>query len=83
MHDQPNLGEVAGLEARMDAAVLALMLDDDAQRPWADTEVCREVGDDVGASDALDRLEASGLIHRLSGFAWATRPALRAAQIEP
>ena len=65
----------------MDAAVLALLLDDDAQRPWSEAEVCREAGDDLGARDALDRLHAAGLVHRLDGFVFATRPALRADRL--
>jgi len=82
MHDERTLSAVDAEEAQMDAAVLALLLDDDAQRPWADAEVCLAVGDNVAGTDALDRLHAAGLIHRVSGFVWATRPALRSAQIE-
>lgn len=82
MHDEPTFDRVEVEENQTDAAVLALLLHPDNQRPFSDAEVARETGAAPHlALDALDRLEAAGLIHRLSGFVWAARPALRASQI--
>jgi len=75
---QDHRNRVAIEDDQMDTAVLALMLDDEHQRPWADDEIVREIGSVNGATDSLDRLHGAGLIHRLEGFAWATRPALAA-----
>jgi hypothetical protein len=71
---------VAGDEGRIDLAVLSLLLDDHA-RPWSDDEVAREVGDESAARDALARLYGAGLVHRLGGFVFATRPALHGARL--
>ena len=80
MHDDRNPVQIT--EDQTDAAVLAVLLDPDSQRPVSEEEVRREVGTEAHfALDALDRLEAAGLVHRVSGFAFATRPAVRAAQI--
>lgn len=67
-------------EERIDTAVLGLLLGDHA-RPWSDDELAREVGDATAAADARSRLYGSGLVHRVAGFAFATRTALRAAQL--
>lgn len=69
MHDQPN----------PDRAMLGVLLDRDAQRPWSEDEIEREIGS--GATDCLNTLYAAGLIHRLGGFVWATRAALVADEI--
>jgi hypothetical protein len=63
-------------DARIDSAVLGLLLDPEEQRPWSDHELAREIGDDVATTDSLARLSGAGLIHRHDGFAWATRAAL-------
>lgn len=68
-------------EARTDAAILSLLLDADAQRPWAEEEVAREVGEPLAVTDSLARLSAAGLVHRLEGFVFASRAALRAAEL--
>jgi hypothetical protein len=67
-------------EEQIDLAVLTLLLDDHA-RLWSDDEVVREVGDRIAAVDSLARLCGAGLVHRLDGFVFATRPALRGAQL--
>lgn len=40
-------------------------------------EVAREVGDQLVVTDALARLHGAGLVHRLDGFVWLTRAAVR------
>lgn len=66
-------------EDQIDGALLGLLLMDGSQRPWSEDEIARELKADV--SDSLSRLYGGGLIHRLHGFAWATRAALLAEQI--
>jgi hypothetical protein len=66
----------------VDAVILGtLLLDPDAQRPWALFEIENEIGDPVAVSDSLGRLARAGLIHRLDRFVFASRAALRADQI--
>jgi hypothetical protein len=69
MHDQRN----------PDRAILGMLMDHATQRPWSEDEIEREVGS--GARQSLDALHGAGLIHRLGGFAWATRAALAADQL--
>jgi hypothetical protein len=69
MHDQPN----------PDRAVLGILLDRDAQRPWSESEIEREIGSST--ADCLNMLHGAGLIHRLCGFVWATRAALVSDEI--
>lgn len=64
-----------------DAVILEVLLEDDGQRPWSVDEVARVVEDPVAASDGVGRLARAGLVHRLDGFVFASRAALRAAQI--
>ena len=80
MHEQRS--SLAVEEARRDHAVLGVLLGEDAQRPWTVDEVAREIGDELATTDSLARLRAAGLVHRLEGFVFATRPAVRAAQLE-
>jgi hypothetical protein len=79
MRDKSGLS-AADEEERIDTAVLALLLDDHG-RPWSDDEVAREVGDPMATTDSLARLHGAGLIHRLGGFVFATRTALRGARV--
>lgn len=78
MHDERT---PAVDDDRADAAILDLLLHDEHQHPWADTEVARDVGDQLTAADALSRLERAGLVHRRDGFVFPTRAARRAAQL--
>jgi hypothetical protein len=69
-------------EAQREQAILTMLLDTDAQRPWLVDEVARELAcDRAPASDALTSLHRSGLIHGCGDFVWATRAALRASEI--
>ncbi len=79
MHDDRS--PVGEDEDRDDAAVLALLLDSDNQRPWSTDKLLREIGDRVTMADSLARLFAAGLVHRCGEFVFATRPALRAARL--
>jgi hypothetical protein len=66
-------------DATIDSAVLGLMICAGGERPWARDEIDRAIGEDT--TDSLNRLYAAGLIHRLDGFAWATRAAIAAEEL--
>jgi hypothetical protein len=68
-------------DAVNDGTIMAMLLTDDGQRPWAVEEVVREFGNEVAVIDSLNRLHGGGLIHRLDGFVFATRAALRSDQL--
>ena len=78
MHPESTL---AGRDRRSESAILGLLLDPEAQRPWAVDELVREIGDQLAITDALVRLRAAGLVHRLDGFVFASRAALRSHEI--
>ncbi len=63
--------------------VLALLLTEEDQRPWLPSEVELEIGDRVATVDALNRLYAEGLVHRLGEFVFATRAAVNMERIAP
>jgi hypothetical protein len=68
-------------EARIDWAILNLLIDSDQQRPRAIEELIREHGNQRDALDGIDRLHGAGLIHRTGEFVFATRAAIRYSQI--
>jgi hypothetical protein len=68
-------------DAVTEGEIMAMLLAPDAQRPWTPAEIAREIGDDVAATDGLARLYGAGLVHRLDGFVFATRAALRSDQL--
>jgi hypothetical protein len=72
---------VAEAEDRTDSAILFLLLDEDAQRPWHVEELAREIGDSLATEDGLARLHRAGLVHRLDPFVFVTRPAWHAARL--
>ncbi len=77
----PNHPPIDG-EAHAEWGVLNLLIDEDNQRPWSIDEIIRERGNRLDALDAIDRLHATGLIHKTGdGFVFATRAAIRYSQI--
>jgi len=50
--------------------------------PWSVEEISREIGDRIEAVDAINRLERTGMVHRLGEFVFPTRTARRAAELE-
>lgn len=78
MHDERS---PAGDDDRADAAILELLLHDEHRHAWSDEELARDIGDRLTATDALSRLERTGLVHRQDGFVFPTRAARRAAQL--
>jgi hypothetical protein len=63
------------------AAVLDLLTDAEVQRPWSIGELKREIGHPVRTADAVARLYAAGLVHRLDEFVFATRAAVRGGEL--
>jgi len=59
--------------------VLALLLG--CRGPWSVDELAREVGCELGAAEAVVRLQASGLVHCCGGLVFATRAASRFCQL--
>jgi hypothetical protein len=78
MHDQP-IPSSAEQEGQLDSAILGMLMLDTSHRPWAESEVAREMG--TNPVDSLNRLYGGGLIHRHAGFVWATRAAVMADEI--
>jgi len=68
-------------DEQTEATILTLLLNPKVQRPWAVDEVIREIGRPDDTTDAIARLHAAGLVHRLDEFVFATRAALRLDQI--
>ena len=79
MCNKPGLSPAED-EERIDTAVLALLLGDHG-RPWSNDEVALEIGDPIAATDSLARLYGAGLVHRLGGFVFASRSALRSVRL--
>lgn len=77
MHTQPNSGESEEF-ARLDGAILGLLVDPHDQRPWAEAEIVRIIGTTHSSiPDAVARLHQAGLVHRWERFVSATRAAVR------
>jgi hypothetical protein len=73
MQAQP-IGDPSTAERQHDAVVLDLLLVEH-DGLWSVDELKRLVGDAVSVEDALARLTALGLVHRLEDFVFATRSA--------
>lgn len=78
---QPILMSEIEQEKHIDGVILSVLLAGDAQRPWSEDEIAREIEDPVAAADSLKRLARGGLIHRLDGFVFASRAAQVAEEI--
>ncbi|MHB1859805.1 MAG: hypothetical protein ACYCUM_06810 [Solirubrobacteraceae bacterium] len=61
-----------------DCAVVGMLVGCD-RRLWSRDELERELKIDL--ADSLNRLYGAGLIHRLEGFVWATRAAIKSDEI--
>ena len=68
-------------DARVERAVLELLLCSRGPGLWSIEELVREIGDEVVVQDALAHLNASRLIHRLEQFVFVTRAATRLDEI--
>jgi len=73
---------VSQLERRVERSIMDLLLIDDRRTLWSDDEIAAEVmGEVLDVHDALRRLAGGGLVHRLDRFVFATRSAVRAAEV--
>jgi hypothetical protein len=68
MSDSESRGSPQQEDERVDRAILDLLLCSEAPGLWSADEVVREVGDPIAVDDALTRLSAGGLIHRLEEY---------------
>jgi hypothetical protein len=69
-------------EQHIDMLILEMLLDKDAQRPWRIEEIERELDIPEEAPDSIGRLARAGLVHRLDGFVFASRTAIRAHALQ-
>jgi hypothetical protein len=76
---QDERSSVEADETRNDAAVLGLLLAEPGL--WSVEEVVRAIGDELAVTDSLARLHGGGLVHRISGFVFATRAAVESARV--
>lgn len=79
--DRQDGAERAIDEEQHDSAVLSLMLCDGSGFPWTVEEIARTIGDRIDAVDAVRRLEAAGLVHRLGDLVFPTLAARRADEL--
>jgi hypothetical protein len=77
MQDQPNAAQLARQDDHVEWIVLSLLLESRMTRPWSTQELARELGDELQATDAVERLRGAGLVHRCQEFVFATRSAVR------
>jgi hypothetical protein len=63
--------------ARLDWAILGLLVNPNEQRPWSEAEIARDISTPGNVSDGLARLHKAGLVHRWEGLASATQSAVR------
>ena len=92
MHSQPNPAVSASIaEDSLDEALLGLLIDDHPGL-WSIAELCRSLISSAQTAatgeietcdteDAVERLYAAGLIHRIGGFVFATRAAHTAQRL--
>lgn len=64
----------------VETGILERLVDERQQRPLAIYEIARDYGR-IATTDALRNLQVDGLIHRCDQFVFASRAAVRAAQL--
>lgn len=75
--DPPRGGRT---DDELDNLVLSLLIDG-ASWVWSVDEIAREIDGLAGVQDAVARLGAAGLLHRLGEFVFASRSARRASEL--
>jgi hypothetical protein len=68
--------------ARLDGAVLMLLVDPDDHRPWSEAEIAREISSPGSIPECLERLRDGGLVHLCCGLVSATHAAVRCDEID-
>jgi predicted transcriptional regulator len=80
--EQPNPDAPDPAKNATDATVLDLLVDDENQRPWTCNELTLEIGSATVVEDAINNLQAAGLVHRTrNGLIFATRAAVLFEQL--
>lgn len=80
--DRPGQGgEPDVSDEQRDSTVLNLMLCDETCCVWSVEELARTIHSRVGAHDAVLRLEAAGLVHRINEFVFPSLAARRADEL--
>jgi hypothetical protein len=69
-------------DEQRDSLLLNLMLCEDQAFPWSREELARTIGNQIGAFDAVARLEEDGLVHRVGEFVFPTRACRRAGELD-
>lgn len=80
MQDQP-IGVPAPSTERVQQLVLQLLQERGGPPLWSMRELAMELGDELDTVDAVDSLEAAGLVHRCHEFVFASRAAVRLAAL--
>lgn len=68
-------------ERQREETVLNLLFAEEHSYPWSMEELVRMIGDRIETVDAVCRLEAAGLLHRLGEFVFPTLAARRADEL--
>lgn len=76
MHTQRKQAESKEF-ARLDRAILGLLVTPDNQRPWSEAEIERKISASGNVAASLDRLHRTGLVHHWNGMVSATHAAVR------
>ena len=80
--EQRNPGTPDSAKNATDATVLDLLVEDETQRPWTRNELTLEIGSSAVVEDAINNLQAAGLVHTTrDGFIFATRAAVLFEQL--
>jgi hypothetical protein len=66
----------------LERTLLDLLLTDEYPGLWSSEEIAVAIGDPVVAVDAVDTLQAAGLLHRHGDFVVPTRAAARYRHLE-
>jgi hypothetical protein len=77
MQDQPSAADVGVADDEIERVVLALLLEPGSRGPWSVWELGLGVGSELRVAEAVVRLHAAGLVHRVDEFVWVTRPLAR------
>jgi predicted transcriptional regulator len=80
MHTQTNPGESEEF-ARLDGAILGLLVTPYNPRPWSEDEIARAITLPGDVHDAVKRLHKVGLVHRWHMLVSATAAAVRSEEI--
>jgi len=81
-NEQPSPETPDRAKHATDGTVLDLLVEDENQRPWTIDELALEIGSSAVVEDAINNLQAAGLVHKTGdGFIFATRAAVTFAQI--